>query len=386
MSRDSSARCGRHASTATQSAAGAILTSDHQRGEEVNEIYRRVSARIWADLKVRKLSPIAPCGQGLWIHMLTGEQTGVVPGLFRIGEAAFAEQLGWPLDAFRSAFAEVEREGLAKADWLARLVWIPKALKHSPPASPNVVRHWRITLNLLPECQLRDEAFRGMEAFLEGIGKAFVAAFREGSGKPFGKDPENLSGRFQETFGESVSSKQLAVSSKQEALSAEPTLPAEDSVSDPRKAKGTTDDADRVFGFWVEVMGKNARTERSDKRMRAIRKRLESGRTPEEIMGAIRGCRSDPFNMGGNDRRRKFNDIELICRDAPRFEAFLEMAGREPCPLGPDGLALMPNRQGGPVSGHDPLSRARSGAAVIRIDNAEFEKPGGKVMLPTGGD
>jgi hypothetical protein len=138
-----------------------------------------------ADEKYRRLTPSQPCGQALWWHLLAGQQTGIIPGLFSIGESAFAEQLRWPLEGFREAFREVFREGLAKADWEARLVWVPNALKYNKPASPNVVLSWKEAWLELPECKLKDEAYQRLKAFAEAMSKGFREAFAEAMSKGF---------------------------------------------------------------------------------------------------------------------------------------------------------------------------------------------------------
>jgi len=53
---------------------------------------------------------------------------------------ALAEELGWSLKEFREGFAELSREGLVKADWNARVVFISNATKYNPPENPNVVK------------------------------------------------------------------------------------------------------------------------------------------------------------------------------------------------------------------------------------------------------
>jgi len=141
--------------------------------------HRKVDLRMHGDEKYRRLTPCPPCGQALWWHLLTGRHTGIIPGLSSIGEAAFAEQLGWPIRGFRQAFAEVLREGMAKADWSAKLVWVPNAIKYNPPANPNVVRSWRDAWEELPECELKIEAHDNLGSFVEGLGKGFMEAFTE---------------------------------------------------------------------------------------------------------------------------------------------------------------------------------------------------------------
>ena len=159
--------------------------------------YRKVSTRLWNDFRFRALSAPQPCGQHLVLFLLTNPATGSIPGLYRARESALAEELGWTLEGFREAFGEAFRQGFVKADWKAGLVWLPNAVKHDPPASPNVVVGWgRVVRNALPECPLLLEALRGISAcldslfespntFKEAFQKAFPEAFLKGLGEAF---------------------------------------------------------------------------------------------------------------------------------------------------------------------------------------------------------
>lgn len=141
--------------------------------------YRKIEVRTWSDEKFRELSAIPPSGQGLWFFLLTGPHTTAIPGLFRAGRAAMAEELNWEQEAFDEAFLEVSNQGMAKADFKAKLVWLPKAIQHNKPESPNVVRGWRVELDLLPECDLKREAMEGIREALEAAGPSYVEAFDE---------------------------------------------------------------------------------------------------------------------------------------------------------------------------------------------------------------
>ena len=88
------------------------------------------------------------------------------------------------MEGFREAFAEAFREGIVKADWKARLVWVPNVIRHNPPESPNVVRSWRVAWDELPECKLKTEAYKTLKAFLEAFGEAFAKAFGEACPHP----------------------------------------------------------------------------------------------------------------------------------------------------------------------------------------------------------
>ena len=148
--------------------------------------FRKIEVRTWSDERFLRLSPMLPSAQSLWFYLLTGPHTGPIPGLFRAGRAGMAEELNWELKDFDKAFQEVFQEGMLKANLKAHLVWLPNALKHNKPASPNVVKSWRNELDLLPECDLKIEAIAFIMAELKNMGEAYLSAF-EGILKPSAK-------------------------------------------------------------------------------------------------------------------------------------------------------------------------------------------------------
>jgi hypothetical protein len=146
--------------------------------------YAKVDIRIWNDKKVMKLTPIQPCGQGLWIRLLVSEHRTSLPGVLKVGEAALAEEFGWSPEDFRKAFAEASSLDLVKADWKARFVWIPNVCEYNQPESPNVVKSWRIPWDEAPECPLKDEAYWRLKSFIEGFGEGFRKAFAKSCPEP----------------------------------------------------------------------------------------------------------------------------------------------------------------------------------------------------------
>lgn len=141
--------------------------------------------RLWGDERFRRLSASPPSGQFLWLYLLCGPQTNALPGLFRAGEAAMAEELDWPLDGFRAVFQEIQALGMAEYDAQTRVVYLPKAIIHNPPDNPNVVRAWRKSFDELPECELRTKAEHQIRGFLQGLGKPFMKPFDERLGPRF---------------------------------------------------------------------------------------------------------------------------------------------------------------------------------------------------------
>lgn len=146
--------------------------------------FRKIDVRMWGDDRFRDLSAPPPNGRDCWIHLLTNRETSNIPGVYRAYEEALARDLGWPLEGYREAFREVSRKGMAKADWNVGLVFIPNAIRHNPPESPNVVKGWRSVWDEIPECSLKTEAYEHLKDFMKGMGEGFREGFRKALGEP----------------------------------------------------------------------------------------------------------------------------------------------------------------------------------------------------------
>jgi hypothetical protein len=183
--------------------------------------YRKIEVRMWGDEKFRSLSAIPACGQGLWMFLLSGPHTGPIPGLFRAGRASMAEDLDWTIEGFDHAFQEVYSQGMAKADWKAKVVFIPKAIEFNRPESPNVVKSWRDEWDLIPECDLKREAYERLKASVyalgEGFGDAFDKTIRKPSPKPSVKTCANQE-QEQEQYQEQQQDKRCAGASPPPAV------------------------------------------------------------------------------------------------------------------------------------------------------------------------
>jgi hypothetical protein len=143
--------------------------------------YRRVSARTWNDDAFRALSRPEPSAQVLWLWLLTGPCTTPVPGIVLAGLGTMSDHLGWRHEATRRCWQEIAGAGMAEGDWANSLAWLPNAVYHNPPESPNVVTGWRKLLNeFVPECDLRWRAERALLSYLQGKHEAFLKAFLKG--------------------------------------------------------------------------------------------------------------------------------------------------------------------------------------------------------------
>jgi hypothetical protein len=155
--------------------------------------YRKIDVKIWGDERFRRLSVPKPNGRDCFTFLLTAPQTIILPGAIPSGPAALAESIRWTERGFRRAFSELEREGLALADWQAGLIWIPKAIRYNHPGNPNVANAWGKAAASLPDCGLKGRVRSEVEVFLfTELGAAYREAFTKAGGFAF----ESRSGVF----------------------------------------------------------------------------------------------------------------------------------------------------------------------------------------------
>lgn len=179
------------------------------------EQYSRVSRRMWRDEKFRRLSRPAPSARELWFYLLTNPRSTAIPGLLAVGPMGLAEDLDWPADVTAALLDEIQASGLVHYDQEAKLIWLPRAVRHNLPANPNTVLSWGQHWRLLPECALRDLAADGIRAILAAadsipdrdggprgggklaiafdvaIGKTRIEQTKIKAGRPAGKRREN---------------------------------------------------------------------------------------------------------------------------------------------------------------------------------------------------
>lgn len=134
--------------------------------------YRKVDPRIWNDAKFRGLSDNAM----LVFFMLLTHPSMTSLGAMRGTVAGLAEEKGWTVEVFRKAFGEVIDKGMAEHDPKACFIGLPNFIRHNQPESPNVVKAWIGSINLLPECALRDKTVARAVAVAKAKGEAFAEA------------------------------------------------------------------------------------------------------------------------------------------------------------------------------------------------------------------
>ena len=305
-------------------------------------IYRKIYTRMWADEKFLSLSPQKPSGQALWIFLLTGPFTTILPGVVVAGEAAISERLGWPLRSTKRKMNELHFQKLVFCDRGLQIIYIKNAINYNKPASPNVVRSWKTAWENVPECRLKEDIYLDLlEKLPKAFGEAFNEIARRPSGKPSGKPSRKPSGkpslnqeagsRKQETGNRKQEEQTLVDLSIDGDLLKETGLQKKNSEGVGAKiqdTKTTTSVAvQTVWGAYREFHPSCAGIIKSTrKEYRLILARMKDGFSVPDLIKAIHGYHRSPFHNGMNDSGKKYLGLELMVRDSPHVEAGIEMA------------------------------------------------------------
>ena len=140
--------------------------------------YNEVSITTWISHDYKTLTPN---GKLLWLYLLTGPVRMPLPGIYRAGVGTCTDDLGWSAEAFKKAFKELEKKGMAKSDWVFNVMYLPNWRKYNrPPANPNVFKSWLGMLDSVPDSDLKMEYIGSIgEMCAESGNDAFVNLLNE---------------------------------------------------------------------------------------------------------------------------------------------------------------------------------------------------------------
>jgi hypothetical protein len=135
--------------------------------------YRKVYVRIWNDEKFITLSEH---GKLIFVFLLTHPHMTMV-GAMRATAAGLASELGIEGNRFNLALGEASERGMVKYDEACGLVMLPHWFRYNRPESVNCVKAWPAALEMLPECDLKNELIVEIKRFAEGLPEGFRQVF-----------------------------------------------------------------------------------------------------------------------------------------------------------------------------------------------------------------
>jgi hypothetical protein len=255
--------------------------------------FRKIDPKMWVDAKFRKLDQNAKM---LWIYLLTGPETTSLPGVIPAGRAQLTEALGWTFEVFDEAFRQVFEQGMAEADWDARLVYVPNAVRYNPPESPNVVVSWRDHWHTTPECELKNKALHGLQAFMQDMSEAFREAFQKAFLKSKPKTRANQEQEQEQDLYTNL------------AFGGEPD-----------------NHIDELFNYYIAGWKANVNGKRlpvlDAKRRKLIQARFDEGCTVDDLKRACDGLWQSEWH-----KQQKFWTIEAVCKSAATVEKLIAEA------------------------------------------------------------
>ena len=82
---------------------------------------------------------------------------------------------------------------------------------------------------------------------------------------------------------------------------------------------------DRLFLYWQLAM-EHGGAKLDKKRRRLIQAALKLGYSEAQLQTAIAGCAQSTFHRGHNDRGQRYDQLDLILRDAAHIDQFIAIA------------------------------------------------------------
>jgi len=149
--------------------------------------FRKIDSRLWNDSKFRALSDDAKL---IFLFLLTHPYMTAL-GAMRGTAAGLAAEMGWSHERFAEGFREVCAKAMAEGDSNACLIALPNFIRYNRPESPNVVKAWAASFDLLPECELKTVVIKRAKAFTEDMSEEFTKAFPKGLPEAFAKTMPN---------------------------------------------------------------------------------------------------------------------------------------------------------------------------------------------------
>jgi hypothetical protein len=275
--------------------------------------YSKVGPQFWIGKTGKALRKQGLESQMVALYLLTSPHANML-GLYYVPQTFIAHETGMGMEGATKGLQGCIEAGFCHYDEDSEMVWviemarfqIADQLKDKDLRSKGVQSEYD---------SLPDNPY--LAAFFDMYSSAFCMSSKRGIESPLQAPPKPLASQEQEQEQEQ----------KQEQAQ-------EQNIVERRSASTDRDVVNEVFAYWQKVMD-SPRSQLDDKRRKAIKGALKLYE-PRQVCEAILGCSRSAWHMGENDRRQKFNGLDLILRDAEHIDKFLEMASKRT--TGPENI------------------------------------------------
>ncbi len=153
--------------------------------------YRKIDVRIWND---EKFSALTIAGKLAFVMLLTHPMMTAL-GAMRGTPEGIAAELGRGQEGLSEAFlkglGEIFQQGMAEYDEKSSVIALPNFLRYNLPESPNVVKAWVKSAEMIPEGRLKEQTIQRAVGHAEGMSKGFKEAIPAGFRKAYPKASPN---------------------------------------------------------------------------------------------------------------------------------------------------------------------------------------------------
>jgi hypothetical protein len=265
--------------------------------------YSKVSPKFWIGDTGKKLKKAGVEAVVVGMYLMTSPHSNML-GLFYQPELLIAHETGLGFEGASKGLRSCIEVGFCAYDGASEMVWvyemakfqIAESLSASDKRSIGVQNEY----NALPENPFLGSFFDHYREAFNLTRKREIRPAFEAPSKPH---------RSQEQEQE------------QEQEQAQEQTPLSISVQPAAKK---IDAVEEIFGYWQQRMD-SPQSKLDDKRRRLIKSALNIGYTPAQVCQAIRGCSKSAFHMGQNDKKTRYNGLDLILRNAEKIDSFIAM-------------------------------------------------------------
>lgn len=269
--------------------------------------YSKVGPKFWIGKTGKALRKQGPEALIVGLYLMTSPTANML-GLYYLSVGVIAHETGLGLEGASKGLQRCVEAGFCAYDEDSEVVWVYEM------ASYQIAESLEVKDN---RCKGVQNEYDGLPdnpylwAFFDKYRAAFKMEKGRGSASPSEAPSKPLLSQEQEQ--------------EQEQKQDQEQKQKQDPSVDRRAAPPDRDVVPRIFEFWQEVM-KSPTSKLDKKRIDLIRKALDLGYTARQLCEAVRGCALSPFHMGDNDRKTKYNGVNLIFRSADNIDKFILLA------------------------------------------------------------
>lgn len=265
--------------------------------------YSKISPQFWIGKTGKALRKHGLEAQMVGLYLLTSPHANML-GLYYVPQTFIAHETGMGMEGAMKGLQGCIDAGFCRYDEETEMVWVIEMARFQI-ADQLKDKDLRIKGVQSEYDSLPDNPY--LAAFFAMYATAFCMTSKRGEESPLQAPSKPLPSQEQEQEQEQEQ--------KQEQTHVE-----------RRDAAPDRDVVAEVFAYWQKVM-QSPTSRLDDKRRKAIKAALKLYE-PRQVCEAILGCSRSAWHMGENDRRAKFNGLDLILRDAEHIDKFIELASK----------------------------------------------------------